>query len=165
MRWNRFVSVIAGVFTAALSLAQQQQQPSPSNQPADNMDILRDKIRADKKLLVAQNMNLSEAEAAKFWPVYESYQKDLQGLNDRLVTTVKEFAEAYNARSIDDAKAKSLTDQILSLDQAEVDLNKSYLPKLRSAVPDVKVARYLQIERKIRSLLWYDLAKNVPLVQ
>ena len=166
MRWNRFVSVAAGVLTAALAVAQQeQQQQSSSGQPADNMDILRDKIRADKKLLVAQNMNLTEAEAAKFWPVYESYQTDLAGLNDRLVKTVKEYADAYNTRSIDDAKAKSLTDQILSLDQAEVDLNHNYLPKLRAALPDVKVARYLQIERKIRSLLWYDLARGVPLVQ
>ena len=160
MRWNRFVSVAAAAFTASLALAQQS-----ASKPADNMDILRDKIRADKKLLVAQNMNLTETEAAKFWPVYESYQKDLSALNDRLVKTVKEYAEAYNARSIDDAKAKSLTEQIFALDQAEVDLNKSYASQFRSAVSDVKVARYLQIERKIRSLLWYDLAQNVPLVQ
>lgn len=161
MRWSRFVSVVAGVFTAALALAQQK----PSSAPADNMDILRDKIRADKKLLVAQNMNLTDGEAQKFWPVYESYQKDLAASNDRLVKTVKEYAEAYNNRSITDEKARQLTDAILALDQEEVDRNKTYLPKLRASLPDIKVARYLQIERKIRSLVWYDLAQQVPLVQ
>jgi hypothetical protein len=161
MRWNRFVSAAAAIFTASLALAQQK----TSDQPADNMSILRDKIRADKKLLVAQNMQLTEAEAAKFWPVYEAYQKDLAATSDKLIKTVKEYAEAYNNRTITDEKARQLTDAILSLDQEEVDRNKSYLPKLRAAIPDVKVARYLQIERKIRSVIWYDLAQQVPLVQ
>jgi hypothetical protein len=129
------------------------------------MSILRDKIRADKKLLVAQNMSLTEAEAPKFWPVYEAYQKDLAASNERLVKTVKEYADAYNSRSMTDEKARQLTDAILSIDQEEVDRNKTYLSKLRAVLPDVKVARYLQIERKIRSLIWYDLAQQVPLVQ
>ena len=165
MRWNRFVSAAAAVLTASLALAQQKPSDQPADKPADNMDILRDKIRADKKLLVAENMSLTEAEAQKFWPVYEAYQKDLAASNERLVKTVKEYAEAYNNRSITDEKARQLTDAILSIDQAEVDRNKTYLPKLRAAVPDVKVARYLQIERKIRSLIWYDLSRQVPLVQ
>ena len=161
MRWNRFVSAAAAILTASLALAQQK----TSDQPSDNMSILRDKIRADKKLLVAQNMQLTEAEAAKFWPVYEAYQKDLAATSDKLIKTVKEYAEAYNNKSITDERARQLTDAILTLDQEEVDRNKAYLPKLRAAIPDVKVARYLQIERKVRSVIWYDLAQNVPLVQ
>ena len=165
MRWNRFVSAATVAFTASLALAQQKPSDQPADKPADNMDILRDKIRADKKLLVADNMSLTEAEAQKFWPVYEAYQKDLAASNDRLIKTVKEYADAYNNKSITDEKARQLTDSILSIDQAEVDRNKTYLPKLRAAIPDVKVARYLQIERKIRSLIWFDLARQVPLVQ
>ena len=49
-----------------------------------NMEILKEKLKADKKLLVAGNMELSDAEAKKFWPLYEAYQKELQQLNDRL---------------------------------------------------------------------------------
>ena len=51
---------------------------SAQDKPADNMQILRDKIRADKKLVVATNMELTESEAKGFWPVYDAYQKDLQ---------------------------------------------------------------------------------------
>ncbi|MGH7479724.1 MAG: hypothetical protein ACREJ8_09100, partial [Candidatus Methylomirabilales bacterium] len=51
------------------------------DKPADTMQILREKIQADKKLLVAANMGLTEKEAQAFWPVYESYQKDLGLLN------------------------------------------------------------------------------------
>jgi hypothetical protein len=61
-----------------------------------NMDILRQKIKADKKLVVAENLKLTEAEGAAFWPVYDAYQKDLQQINQRLVATIKAYADAYN---------------------------------------------------------------------
>ena len=53
------------------------------DKPADNMQILRDKLKADKKLLVASNMELTESEAKGFWPIYDEYQKELQKLNQR----------------------------------------------------------------------------------
>ncbi|HKF93307.1 MAG TPA: hypothetical protein VKB96_01650, partial [Gammaproteobacteria bacterium] len=43
-----------------------------------NMEILRQKVAADKKLVIADNMNLTQAEAKGFWPVYDAYQQDLQ---------------------------------------------------------------------------------------
>ena len=43
---------------------------------SDNMQIVIEKIRADKKLFVAENMQLTDAEAKAFWPVYKQYQDD-----------------------------------------------------------------------------------------
>ena len=54
------------------------------DKPADNMQILRDKVKADKKLLVAVNMDLTESEAKGFWPIYEEYQRDLAAINRRI---------------------------------------------------------------------------------
>ncbi|MGZ6275097.1 MAG: hypothetical protein ACXWMI_03175, partial [Syntrophales bacterium] len=45
------------------------------DKPADTNQLVREKLQADKKLFIAENMQLSEAEAKAFWPVYESYQK------------------------------------------------------------------------------------------
>ena len=41
----------------------------------------------------------------------------------------------------------------------------AYVPKLGKVLPQVKVARYLQIENKIRALVKYELAGAVPLAQ
>ena len=57
----------------------------------DNMQILRDKIKADKKLLVANNMELTDSEAKAFWPVYEEYQKELGVINQRIIKTHREL--------------------------------------------------------------------------
>ena len=70
-----------------------------------NMQILRDKLKADKKLVVAANMELTDAEAKGFWPVFEAYQKDLQSLNDRLKKAILSYADAYSNKTLTDEKA------------------------------------------------------------
>ena len=135
------------------------------DKPADNMQILREKIKADKKLLVAANMELTESEAKNFWPIYDDYQKDLQNINERLGKLLQSYATDYKNKTMTDDKAKKLTDEYLSIQQAEVKLQSSYVPKLNKALPATKVARYLQIENKYGAVIKYDLAATVPLVQ
>src|SRR5918994_827825 len=132
---------------------------------ADNMEILRDKIRADKKFVVATNMELTESEAKNFWPIYDQYQKDLQNINGRILTVLESYAADFKSKSLTDDKAKKLIDEALAIDQAEANLKSTYAPKLGKALPVRKVARYLQIENKIRAVVKYDLAQGVPLVR
>jgi len=135
------------------------------DKPADNMQILRDKIKADKKLVVATNMELTESEAKAFWPIYDEYQKDLQKINRRIVNLLDSYAADARAKTLTDDKAKKLIDEALAIEQAETNLKSTYAPKLEKVLPVKKVARYLQIENKIRALIKYDLAQGVPLVQ
>ena len=135
------------------------------DKPADNMQILRDKIKADKKLLVATNMDLTESEAKRFWPIYDEYQKDLQKINRRIANLLESYAADFRSKSLTDDKAKKLIDEAVSIEQAEANLKGTYAPKLDKVLPVRKVARYLQIENKVRAVVKYDLAQGVPLVQ
>ena len=135
------------------------------DKPADNMQILRDKVRADKKLLVATNMELTESEATGFWPIYEQYQKDLQKINRRLANLVESYAADFRSKSLTDDKARKLIDESVGIELAEAKLKSEYAPKLSKVLPAKKVARYLQIENKIRAVVKYDLASGVPPVQ
>jgi hypothetical protein len=149
------------VSTLSISLpAVAAEQPSDSD-----MKILLEKIKADKKLLVATNMKLSDAEASKFWPVYEDYQVELRKLNKRIATLINAYADEYDSNSMTDAKAKKMISEMVSIDEAEAAMKKSFVPKLYKALPAVKAARYLQIENKIRAVLRYELAAAVPLVK
>jgi hypothetical protein len=134
-------------------------------QTSSDMKILADKIKADKKLVVAANMQLTEAEAKGFWPVYESYQKDLAGINKRLAGTIKRYADVYNKGPVSDEAAKKLINEAIAVEDAEVKLKRSYVSKLEKVLPGVKVARYIQIENKIRALVRYELAAQIPLVE
>jgi hypothetical protein len=134
-------------------------------QTASDMEILRQKLKADKKLVVAQAMQLTEAEAKGFWPVYDAYQADLGTINARLGQVIKAYAEAYRTDTLTDDKAQTLLNEALQVEQAEVDLKRAYVPKLGGVLSSVKVARYLQIENKIRAVLKYELAGDIPLAK
>ena len=139
-----------------------QGKPAAS-QPADNMQILREKLKADKKLLVAANMELTEAEAKGFWPLYEEYQKELHKINDRLAMVIVAYAKEYNAKSLTDDKATKLLNDSFAVEEAEIKLKRAMVPKLGKVLPGRKVARYMQIENKIRALVKYEIAGEVPL--
>lgn len=135
------------------------------DKPADNMQLLRDKIRADKKLVVATNMELTESEAKNFWPIYEQYQKDLQKINQKIAASLESYADDVRRKSLTDEKARKLIDGALAVDREEAALKAAYAPKLSKALPMIKVVRYLQIENKIRAVVRYDIASGVPLVR
>ncbi len=135
------------------------------DQPASNMEILRDKLKADKKLLVAENLGLTDAESQKFWPIYEEYQTELEAINQRLGGVIDAYATEYNAMSLTDEKAKTLMGEALSIEEAEIALKRKCLASLDGAIPAMKAVRYLQMENKIRALIRFDLAANIPLVE
>ena len=129
------------------------------------MEIIRDKIHADKKLLVSNNMALTTVEEKAFWPIYDAYQKDLHQINGRLVKLINDYALAYNKGAVLNGTAKILLDEMIAIDLVEAKLKQSYAPKLGKAIPVAKVARYLQIENKIRAIIRYELAGGIPLIE
>ena len=161
----RYALLLAAALAAAPALAQTSaaQAKSAAEQPADNMQILREKLRADKKLVVAANMELTEAEAKKFWPLYEEYQSGLARINDQLAITITTYAREYNAGSLTDKKATELMNRSIAIEESEARLKRNFMPKLAKALPGRKVARYLQIESKVRALVKYEIAGEVPL--
>jgi hypothetical protein len=151
------VLLILGMVMAMVVPAMSQEKP------ADNMQIVLEKIRADKKLLVAENMQLTEAEAKAFWPVYDQYQDELFLLRARTVKLINDFAGAYEKMS--NETAKKLMDEYMTIESLGPKLRQTYLPKFRKVLPEVKVVRYYQIENKIQAALFYELAKSIPLAK
>jgi hypothetical protein len=77
--------------------------------------------------------------------------------------SIRAYADAYNAKKMNDDLAKQLVQEHLSIQEAETGLMRSYAAKLDGAIPANKVMRYLQIENKIRALAKADLADEIPL--
>jgi hypothetical protein len=155
MRLVTAVAIVAGLASNAMA----------QGAATTNMEILRQKVKADKKLVVAQNMQLTDAEGTAFWPVYDAYQKDLQGINQRMAALVQAYATAYNKGPVADDVAKKLLDEMIAIDEAEAKLKAALAPKVLGVLPATKAARYIQIENKIRAVVRYELADGIPLVQ
>jgi len=162
------MSMLHAIFIAAVMVttAPLFAQTSPAmDQPAENMRILREQLKADKKQVVTANLELTQAEAKVFWPVYEEYQKELHGINDRLAMLIVAYAKEHNANSLTDAGAVDLIERAIAVEEAEAKLKRTFLPKLGKVLPGRKVARYMQIENKIRAIVKYELAAEVPLAK
>ena len=155
----------AGLLGFAAMAAFAQGRPAEGDKPASNLEIIHEKLKADKKLIVAKYMELSESQAKKFWPVYDDYQKALQKINERLVNMLQSYAADYRNKSLTDEKAQKLLDEWIAIEQDEVKQRKAYASRVLKALPAKKAARYLQIENEYRMLIRYDLAATVPLAR
>ena len=133
------------------------------DKPADTMEIFREKARADKKLVVATTLDLTEGEAKAFWPVYNAYQSDMITYYDRVAKLIDTFAQAYG--SMTDEAATKLLGDFLTLETDYAALLKSYAPRFRRVLPPVKLARLYQVENKMRALVNYEIAREIPLAK
>jgi hypothetical protein len=129
----------------------------------DNMPIIREALRANKKLFIAENMDLTVKETNEFWALYDKFQNDLGKIGDRYLRLIETYAKNYDTLSDDDAL--KLLKERMALDEEYQKLNQSYLPKFMKILPGKKVTRYYQLENKFFAVLKYDLAKQIPLVK
>lgn len=136
-----------------------QGQPAPAN----DMQALRSAVKADKKALVAKTLDLTPAEAAKFWPLYDNYQRSLNTANRQTALAVEELV-GYD-KPLSNVFAKNLANEMLAADEAEIKARRKMQNGVMKALPPKKAARYLQLEGKIRAFQDYDLAVAIPLVK
>jgi hypothetical protein len=157
-------SLVISTIVAAPVFA--EEKPASAQKPTkDQTEAGLEKLKADKKYITSKEMQLTDAEAKVFWPLYDEYQVGLQKLNQRILDLLNEYADLYRNNTMTDEKANKLVANMVSIDSDEVALKKSMIPKLQKVLPGVKVARYMQIENKMRALVKIQLGDKIPLVK
>ncbi len=159
---------IAVAWLAAVLLAATTGWAEDKLADVTDMQALRTAVRTDRKALVASTLNLTAAEATKFWPVYDSYQRDVDMLNRRRVVAVEGLLAQDRPQS--ELYAKTLVNEMIAVDEAEIKARRKLHNRLMRGVPSrilsvKKAARYLQLESKIRAVQAYDVASTIPLVK
>ena len=152
-------AVILGLSAAALRAA----QPPTGKAAEANLNVLLDAIRSNRKALVAVNLKLTDDEAAKFWPIYDRYQKEINAIGDRLVGVIQDYTANFSALSND--KAMKLVDDYLAVEADRVKVKRTYVEEFGKALPGRTVARFYQIENKMDAVIRYDLAATIPVVE
>jgi len=157
--------VYAVLLLAALAAtpAAAQKAPPPDRGSPAAVDAVRQAVRDDKRALVGKNMQLSEAEAKRFWPIYDEYQQTLDKSLRRRVVAMQGFM--FRDKPVTNLAAKQYATEMLAIDEAEVKARRSMRNRVMRALPAVKAARYMQLEEKIRAVQDYDAAAAVPLAR
>lgn len=149
-------AVIAAALFAGLYV------PSTSaQQERDVMEVMRSQIATQRQALVAENLQLSQEESDKFWPVYRDFQYDRAPLIDRRLSNIKSFRDNYE--SMTDEQAREIIDSVVQYEEDMLKLQKKYIREFRKVLPERKVMRYMQIERKLDAVIDFDIARVIPL--
>ena len=130
-------------------------------QSSGETQAVRADLQAERTKLVAANLELTEAEGAKFWPLYNEYRAKQSKLGDRTVALIEDYAKNYEALS--NEKAKELLKRQFEIENDRLKLRRSYSGKFEKVLPAKKVARYYQIENKLDAALAYEAAQSIPL--
>jgi hypothetical protein len=156
---------------AVIATAQQPaaapQQPAAAPGAADSqklVEAMRKDVRAARADIVAKNMQLDATTAAAFWPVYKQYETDYVKLGDEQLAIIKDYAAAWNASSLTDAKAKDLLDRSMACDEKVRALQARYLGEMSKVLPAKTVARFYQVQNRLNALQTLTLSSEIPLV-
>lgn len=127
------------------------------------LDVLVGALQANRKAMVAVNLELDDAEAQAFWPVYDRYDRERGHVRVRFVSLIEDYSA--NFHSLSDVQAKEFLQDYLSFERDRLSLRQRYLESFSAALPPRKVLRFYQIENKIDAVLRYELAGTIPVIE
>jgi hypothetical protein len=152
-----------GVIFAVLALATPAAWAEDRIADVTDMQALRTAVKADKRAFVESMLKLTDAEAKRFWPVYDSYQRNLDMTGRRRVVAVQGLM--FRDSAMTNLAAKQYATEMLAVDEAEIKARRTMRNRVMRALAAVKAARYMQLEEKIRAVQDYDVAATVPLAR
>ena len=125
--------------------------------------MLRKNLRSQRKQIIAANMKLTDAEAEKFWPLYDQYISDLQHVNGTKYALIKQYVDLKG--NLSDAQADSAVEQWIGVDQKVSDLRLKYVPAFRKVLSAKNTALFYQLDRRVQLMIDLQLAASLPLIE
>ena len=128
-----------------------------------DLDLLRKDIRSKKKQLVAANLKLTDAEATKFWPIYDQYTAELIKINDKKFELVQNYADNWGKMTNEQSLA--FIRQWLDMDILITQLRQKYVPIVAQVLDGKKSATFFQLDRRMSMMIDRQVSSQMPLVQ
>jgi hypothetical protein len=114
-------------------------------QDRQSRERVKDKLNAQRVAFITNQLDRSEAESQKFWPVYNAYTAELEQLKSSLDIQFK--------RDLSDKEAEDMLTSMLDGRAKEIEIQKRYVQKLKSAIPAKKIVMLYRAEREFKEKL------------
>lgn len=160
--------LIAGSCLFAGTTVRAQTSPQKENTTThvisdQDLDLLRKDLRSQRKQLIAANLQLTDTEAAKFWPVYDQYITELISINDRKFALIQGYADNWGKMT--NEQSLLFIRQWLDLDIEIAQLRQKYVPKVTKILEGKKTATFFQLDRRIAMMIELQVSSQIPVVQ
>jgi len=124
------------------------------------IELARADMRSQRIEIITATMQLSDKEAAAFWPIYRKYEYERSVVDDGRAAVIKEYAQGYSTMT--DADAKSMTDRMLDYDSRDIVLKKKYLKEFSRALPATTVAKFFQLDHRVDLVMGMQVEASIP---
>ena len=145
--------------------AQTQTAPGGSTSPSleDILKMVRTDLQSNRADIIAKNLTLTSEQAAKFWPMFDTYQKEQNAIMDEQMKGIQRYVDGYN--TLDDAAALALMQAHLQRDTQMDALRLKWLPEFQKVLPTKLVVRMMQIDRRLSLVHQIEFSSRIPLAQ
>jgi hypothetical protein len=116
-----------------------------------------------RKILVDESLRLDDAKAIRFWPLYERYQKELDHFRKARLDLLSNMGENYDNMSESDAQ--KIIDERLHIERGRVELLERTTREMGQILTHRELARFLQIELKIKAFIDAGIEEEIPILQ
>ena len=127
--------------------------------------VAKESVERKRNFVVIANLDLTEEEGKKFWPLYDEYRIKIREVRIRRLQLIQDYAERYNADNVDDAFSDRAIKEFLDIQADTVKVRRKYWKKFRRIIPATKAARFYQLETKMDAEVDYVLAGGTPLIE
>ena len=167
MRFDGRMSLAVAGLALVYAIPARAQQWKPEAPPPQKIAAIIDLIRADlstqKKSVVNNVMQFSEADANIFWPIYEQYQMEFSGIGNETAALIKEYVESIDTMT--DSKAASLMSRTFDLQERKLALRHKYYDKVSKALSPIKAAKFMQLDGQLVGMLELQISSNLPFIR
>lgn len=124
----------------------------------EDMKAQKGKVEALKKEYITKELSMTDAEALKFWPIYDELQAKLQEQRQKDRKIGKEIKDDFDKLS--DTELKQKTDALFAGEAASIQLKKDYLQKYASILGQKRATKVLHLEREFKKELIKRMHEN-----
>lgn len=130
---------------------------------ADYIDLLKKDIQAESKNIVEANLELTDEQAAIFWPLYDEYDAAYDVIVDERLKFLEDYMLDYYA--LDDETTKDLISRAIEIDQKILNTRKEHINKMLDVLPATLVGKFFQIDNRIGAVIDVIRMATVPLIR
>ena len=164
-----FAALVAGLALGVAAWAQNSDAPRATAPSIDAgnlrafIELARSDLKTQKTLIIAQNIQFTDDEAAEFWPLHSQYNLELNKLLDERLALLNEYVGVY--KTMTDQQATALASKVFSWEEKRTKLKRTWFKKFSKVVPAKKAAQFFQIENQINAALDLQVAASLPLIK
>ena len=165
MKQTLAIVLTSCVLSGATPAQAQEPKPAASAKPSveESIKAFRADLQSKRADVMAKSVSLNAEQAAKFWPVFEQYQKEQNVIMDEHLNGIQKYVDAYE--TLDDATALAFMNAHLDRDTKMNALRQKYLAEFQKVLPVRLAVRVVQIDRRLSLATQAQIANLIPLVR